>query len=254
VIAYLRSTGHPCTPVDRPGRTDGKGCATAQRVAADTGEGFEHLIQTEARYYMRTQPQDIKITPEPAVIKLSTSDNIIVSIADISSFDEAPSILLQTIIVIGDKTKEGQLIEAVTIPWYDIITMIQRDPNIIYELEWRKLEELVAGAYKRSGFDEVILTPRSRDYGRDIIAVKKGVGEVKAYKPGHLVKADDVRALMGVLHGDSASSKAFLTTTSEFAPEIHIDPFISCFIPGKLELINGKKLLQRLIELAKKTN
>ena len=101
------------------------------------------------------------------------------------------------------------------------------------------------------------LTPRSGDYGRDVIAVKRGLGsvrvidQVKAYKPGHLVTADDVRALMGVLQGDGAS-KGFLTTTSEFAPKIHTDPLIVPFIPSRLDLINGKLLLQRLIELAKK--
>jgi restriction system protein len=63
------------------------------------------------------------------------------------------------------------------------------------------------------------------DHGRDVIAVKRGLGfvrvidQVKAYKPTHLVTADDVRALIGVLHGDGAS-KGFLTTTSDFAPRL----------------------------------
>ena len=54
-----------------------------------------------------------------------------------------------------------------------------------------KWEEMIAGAYSRAGFDEVILTPRSGDYGRDVIAIRKGIGcikiigSVKAYKPGH---------------------------------------------------------------------
>jgi len=58
---------------------------------------------------------------------------------------------------------------------------------------------------RQSGFDEVTLTPRSGDYGRDVIAIKKGIGtirvidQVKAYKPGHLVGANDVRALLGAL-------------------------------------------------------
>jgi len=112
-----------------------------------------------------------------------------------------------------------------------------------------------AGAYKRAGFDEVTLTPRSGDYGRDVIAVKAGIGsvrvidQVKAHKPGHLVTADDVRALMGVLQGDGAS-KGFLTTTSDFAPRIKEDPLILPFMPSRLELINGKMLLKRLEQLA----
>jgi restriction system protein len=108
----------------------------------------------------------------------------------------------------------------------------------------------------KSGFDHVTLTPRSGDYGRDVIAVKKGIGtiriidQVKAYKPGHLVDANDVRALVGVLQGDGAS-KAFFTTTSDFAPKLSKDPLITPFIPSRLELINGQNLLKRLLELGK---
>jgi len=32
---------------------------------------------------------------------------------------------------------------------------------------------MIAGVYKESGFDEVTLTPRSGDFGRDVIAIKK---------------------------------------------------------------------------------
>ena len=112
------------------------------------------------------------------------------------------------------------------------------------------------GAYWKAGFDEVTLTPSSGDFGRDIIAVKHGLGtvriidQVKAYGPNHLVTADDVRALFGVLQGDKAS-KGFLTTTSDFAPRLRNDILLKPFIPAQLELINGKMLLARLEELAK---
>lgn len=164
------------------------------------------------------------------------------------------NLLLQAVIIPGDKTDEGQLIQLVTPPWGEIVRLLQNDPSVAYQIPWRKWEEIIAGAYKKAGFDEVTLTPRSRDYGRDIIAVKKGIGkvriidQVKAYKPGHLVTADEVRALMGVLPGDGAS-KAFLTTTSDFAPRIKDDPFISRVIPTHLELINGEELLKLLVEL-----
>ena len=103
------------------------------------------------------------------------------------------------------------------------------------------------------------LTPRSGDYGRDVIAIKKGIGsirvidQVKAYKPPHLVAANDVRALMGVLQGDGAS-KGCLSTTSDFAPMIKTDPLIVPFIPSRLELINGTALFSRLEELAARQN
>ncbi|MDR4485370.1 MAG: restriction endonuclease [Nitrospirales bacterium] len=96
---------------------------------------------------------------------------------------------------------EGQLIKAVAWPWFEIIALLSRDPSLAYEIKDRKWEEIIAGAYQKAGFDEVTLTPRSGDLGRDIIAVKRGVGtvriidQVKAYGPNHLVTANDVRAL-----------------------------------------------------------
>ena len=173
--------------------------------------------------------------------------------------EEVPQecLLLQTVIVPGEKTTEGQLIVAVTIPWFEIIALIGKDPSIVYQIDSRKWEEIIAGAYKKAGWDEVILTPRSGDRGRDVIATKRGIGsvrvieEVKAYKPGHLVKADEVRALLGVLHVEPAS-KGFLSTTSDFAPKLSEDPFIWPLIPSRLELINREMLICRLKELAKK--
>jgi restriction system protein len=166
------------------------------------------------------------------------------------------NLLLQTVIVPGAGTDEGRLIEAVALPWFDIIALLQKDPSIAYQLSWEKWEEIIAGSYKKAGFETVILTPRSGDHGRDVIATKKVLGtirvidQVKAYKPGHLVTGEEVSALWGVMQGDKAS-KGFLTTTSDFAPRIKDNPFIAEFIPSRLELINGKRLLENLAELAR---
>ena len=166
-----------------------------------------------------------------------------------------PQLQIKTIIVPGKKTTDGQLVEAVALPWFDIVEILKKDPSAAFQIDPRTWEEIIAGAYKKAGFEEVTLTPQSGDHGRDVIAVKRGLGsiriidQVKAYKPGHLVSAEDVRALMGVLQGDGAS-KGFLTTTSDFAPRLHEDPLIILFIPSRLELINGRMLLDRLKELA----
>jgi restriction system protein len=170
--------------------------------------------------------------------------------------EAAAQLLLQAVVVPGRRTSEGRLIRAVALPWFDIVALLKQNPNAAFEISPEKWEEIIAGAYRRAGFDEVTLTPRSGDYGRDVIAVKKGLGsvrvidQVKAFKPPHLVTADDVRALVGVLHGDGAS-KGFLTTTSDFAPKIKSDPLITPFMPARLELINGTTLLARLDELAR---
>jgi restriction system protein len=173
------------------------------------------------------------------------------------SISDASDLLLQSVVTVGKKTDEGNLIECVTVPWFDIIEILKNDPNAAFKISARKWEELIAGAYKKAGFEEVTLTPRSGDHGRDIIAIKKGlcsvriIDQVKAYKPPHLVTANDVRALYGVLHMDGAS-KGVLTTTSDFAPKIKTDPFIAPLIPSRLELINGKALFARLQQIAGK--
>ncbi len=170
---------------------------------------------------------------------------------------EKAQLLLQAVVVPGERTDDGKIIEAVTIPWFDIIAMLERDPNVAFEIPPEKWEEIIAGAYRRAGFERVILTPRSGDHGRDVIATKHGLGfvriidQVKAFKPSHLVTAAHVRALMGVLQTDGAS-KGFLTTTSGFAPKIRTDPLIAPLIPARLQLVDGTMLMERLKQLGRK--
>ncbi|HZE54301.1 MAG TPA: restriction endonuclease [Bradyrhizobium sp.] len=106
---------------------------------------------------------------------------------------DLPQLIMKAIIVPGDKTSEGVLIEAVALPWLDIIEMVLKDPAAAFQIPPRMWEEIIAGAYKKAGFDEVTLTPRSGDLGRDVIAVKKAHGivrvidQVKAFAPDNLV-------------------------------------------------------------------
>jgi restriction system protein len=131
--------------------------------------------------------------------------------------------------------------------------------EILFKIDARKMEEIIATAYKQSGFEEVILTPQRSDHGRDVIATKKGLGiirvidSVKAYRKDRHVEYDDIRALMGVLQTDGAS-KGFLTTTSDFPPELEKDSLITPFIPSRLELINGTQLRAGLIRLAEQSS
>ena len=210
---------------------------------------------------MTTNKKTIKGVDDKSSILAKISGSLGLPAMSITATFELPydlldetSLFLQSVIIPASKTSEGTLIEAVNLPWFEIINNIKNDPSIVYQLSPEKWEEIIAGAYKLAGFDEVILTPRSGDLGRDVIAIKKGIGQVriidqvKAYKPKHLVTANDVRALMGCLHNDGAA-KGFITTTSDFAPKIKSDPLITPFIPQRIELINGTKLLKRLEEL-----
>jgi restriction system protein len=166
-----------------------------------------------------------------------------------------PEILIRAVLEFAGQSSEGALVQAVALPWYEILAMIRRDPESIYSIEPRTWEEVIAGAYEKAGFDEVILTPRSGDKGRDVVATKQGVGsirifdQVKAYKPGHVVTADEVRAMLGVITGAQNVSKGVLTTTSQFAPRITADEYLKPYIPYRLELKDRTTLLPWLDQL-----
>lgn len=168
---------------------------------------------------------------------------------------DLPQVLLQAVVEEVGHGAEGSLVRTLQPAWQAIIDALARDPNALRALTPRQVEELIAASYDRAGFDEVILTPQSGDFGRDVIAVKRGWGsvriidQVKAYAPGHVVTANDVRALLGVLGSDRAATKGIVTTTSTFAPRIVNDPFISPYVPYRLELIDGTALTERLKQL-----
>lgn len=154
-----------------------------------------------------------------------------------------PQITIQALIIAGDKVTEGRLVEGVSIGWFEVIRMISRNPEEIYDIDPRRFEELIAGAYERSGeFDEVILTPRSGDKGRDVIATKKGFGslrildQIKRNRITHPVTADDVRAMAGVIYMDHNVSKGVITTSGVFAPNLEKDELIQKLLPYRLEL------------------
>ena len=157
----------------------------------------------------------------------------------------------------GTRTDDGILVEALSIPWFRILAIIKKDPEATYAIESRLWEEIIAGAYMADGF-EVVLTSRCGDYDRHVIATRKGVGsiricdKVRAYRPGHLVNADEARALAGILHGNV--SKGVLTTTSDFTPALAQDALLAPLMSHRLELKPGSVLFPWLQEIAEKVD
>jgi|SRR4051794_26069372 restriction system protein len=89
-----------------------------------------------------------------------------------------PVLLTQAVVDFGGKTNEGQIIAALAPAWFELLKLLEQDPSLAFQIPHRKWEEIVAGAYERRGF-KVTLTPRSGDYGRDVIAEKPGWGSVR---------------------------------------------------------------------------
>ncbi len=142
-------------------------------------------------------------------------------------------------------------------PWLAICRELARNASFLYQFVQhpRNFEEFIAACYSQSGFEDVILTPRSGDLGRDVIAVKRGhlslrfLDQCKAYSPNHVVPVNDVRAMLGVITGDQNTSKGIITTTATFAPGIETDPILSPYIPHRLELRDGGRLREWLLTL-----
>ncbi len=165
------------------------------------------------------------------------------------------SLTISSLIIPQEKVSEGVLVRSTSAIWLEITSQLRQNWEFAYKIPPEKFEELIAGAFKKEGYDKVVLTARSGDHGRDVIAIKHGIGcvkiiaSVKVKQCGNLVRYDDVRALTGVMSSERNVSKGIITTTSDFPPRIESDPFIAPFMPTRLELINGDKLRSWLMKL-----
>jgi restriction system protein len=153
---------------------------------------------------------------------------------------------------LGERTEEGNVIAAPTATWFEISEQLKMDPNFRFEFckKPTAFEEFLAGAYHLDGWDEVTLTPRSGDKGRDIIAVTTGMcairvlDQAKAYRASNPVGQNEVRAILGVFIMDRNASKGVITTTADFAPGVASE--FEEYIPYRLETRNGEEFLEWL--------
>ncbi|MFY9261300.1 MAG: restriction endonuclease [Gallionella sp.] len=107
-----------------------------------------------------------------------------------------------------------------------LIALIQKDSSYIHRISPREFEEIIAEIFRQQGF-EVELTKRTRDGGKDVIAVHRnamGIDtryfiECKRYAPSNKVGVAIVRALYGVHSGLSGANKSIIATTSTFTSE-----------------------------------
>jgi hypothetical protein len=94
----------------------------------------------------------------------------VVSISE-QNLSEA-ALLVQGVVEPYGSTSEGQLVRAFVVPWRTIVNLLKKDWMVAFKIPPRIWEEMIAAAFEQDGYDEVTLTPRSGDFGRDVIAVK----------------------------------------------------------------------------------
>jgi restriction system protein len=122
-----------------------------------------------------------------------------------------------------DSPERMRLISAVTEVSDELIQELSRRPELLYHLDPRKFEQLIAELYRRRGF-ETTLTPASGDEGADVYVVSHNdlgrtlwVVQAKRNAPERKVKAGVVRELLGTVTAKNASA-GILITTSFFQP------------------------------------
>ena len=104
---------------------------------------------------------------------------------------------------------------------HSLILQISEDKELLYSVTPREFEQIVERVFNDAGF-ETVLTPATRDGGKDIIATKYVMGkpvvfyvECKKYGREEKVGVAAIRSLYGV-QTDAKINKAVLVTTSRF--------------------------------------
>lgn len=111
-----------------------------------------------------------------------------------------------------------------TIP--QLIKLIQDDSSYIYRISTREFEEIVAAIFRAQGYD-VTLTKRTRDGGKDVIAIQRNILgletcyfiECKRHALDSKVDVGIVREVYGVHSTRDGPNKSIIATTSTFTTD-----------------------------------
>jgi hypothetical protein len=109
-----------------------------------------------------------------ATSSVSASAQIV--LADVHAVTATSSLVMQAVVVPGDKNKEGQLIKAVTLPWFDIV---RRDTGL--QLEVRREDNFFVTACAESGSicGATVLTSRAMNF----VQLSPAAGAVSSRNP-----------------------------------------------------------------------
>lgn len=114
------------------------------------------------------------------------------------------------------------------------------------KLSPKEFEDIVEGLYQKMGYG-TRRRPRTRDQGVDIIATRQTVGGVEKIaiqckRHEDSVGVEVARELLGVINKDNTFTKAVIVSSTSFTNDCRI----FCQDVGRLELIDGSRLLQFL--------
>jgi restriction system protein len=135
--------------------------------------------------------------------------------------------------LLAGSQEEKHIVNATINTNEEILSILKRDPSLLYNLTSRKFEEIIAELLLKQGF-LVELTPFSKDGGFDMYAAKKdGLGsflylvECKRYNPPEKVGVSVARSLYGVIQSKNATAGVIVTSSffTKGAKEFQKDNF-----------------------------
>ncbi|WP_370691289.1 restriction endonuclease [Bradyrhizobium sp.] len=125
------------------------------------------------------------------------------------------TVVVSGLIIPERQDAEGILVKSYGALWLEIARQLGTDWSKAFQLSSREWEEMLAGAFAKEGY-QVTLTPSSGDRGRDVIAVRDGVGSMrilgsmKRYAPDNLVTRAHVHEMFGVVGTDLGATKGIM--------------------------------------------
>jgi restriction endonuclease Mrr len=136
-----------------------------------------------------------------------------------SAIEESRQLLFEDLVRPSFPLFKSDIIRVSNETWNQLITHLSRSPEDLYRLEPAHFEKLVAELLHREGM-EVQLTPKTRDGGRDVLALHNGSAgqhlylvECKRYSPDRPIGVDLVRSLYGAVEQEHATAGLLVTTS-----------------------------------------
>jgi len=118
-------------------------------------------------------------------------------------------------------TRHGTIVQISSVVNEKLLDYYAKYPERLYSLEPRQFEELIGELFDGFGF-QVEVTSRTRDGGRDVIAIKQEIVEVKylieckRYAKDRTVGIMPVQRLHGVTQAEQATKGILVTTAPAF--------------------------------------
>ena len=131
--------------------------------------------------------------------------------------------------------------QSISVVNHRLVSRFRKNPELLRQISSRDFEKFIAELFKDEGYD-VVLTPSSRDGGKDLYVTKvdnvadiRFIVECKRYRPPNKVGVQVVRQLYGVVQYERVSGGIIVTTSyftraaTDFSTDLQYQLFLRDF-------------------------